>query len=193
MEFTVDTNDRRGVESQTRAMCERIPIPELAEEYHANDSTGVFASRAALQTDRHIPSPSIDQTLAESGAKSRHRILMLVRGDLGVQRSDGSHRRRSSFRLLDEDHTKCDECPLADKVDTVLGHWFQDLHSVLKASTCTGDAQGEGRATSDVGVVTLAEQLDDPWDLTGVLEEKEGEGSDSGASDIIRSVRHGDV
>jgi hypothetical protein len=42
-------------------------------------------------------------------------------------------------------------------------------------------------------VITLAEQLDDPWDLTGVLEEEESERCDSSASDIIRGIGHGDV
>ena len=73
-------------------MCEGIPIPELTEEHHANDSTGVLASRAALQADRHVPSSCIDQTLTERGTEPRHRVFMLVRHDLGIQRSDGSHR-----------------------------------------------------------------------------------------------------
>ena len=110
---------------------------------------------------------------------------MLVRDDLSVQRSDGDHRRRSSFGLLDEDHAKCNQRPLANKIDTVLSHRFQNLYGVLEASASACDTEGEGRATSYVGVITFTEQLDDPWDLTGVLEEKEGKRSDSCASDII--------
>ena len=113
---------------------------------------------------------------------------MLVRDDLSIQSSDGGHRSRSSFGLLDEDHTECDECSLADKVNTVLCHRFQDLHGVLETSTCARNAKGESRTTSDMGVITLAEQLDNPWDLTGVLEEKERKGSNSGTSDIVRGV-----
>ena len=124
LKFTVDTDYCRGVESQARAMCEGIPVPELAEEHHANDSTGVLASCTTLQTDRHIPSPRIDQTLAKRGTKPRHRILVLICDDFGIQGSDGGHRRRSSFGLLNEDHAKCDECPLADKVNAILGHRF---------------------------------------------------------------------
>ena len=138
-EFIVDTDDRRGVESQTRAMCEGIPIPELAEEHHPNNSTGVLTSSTALQADRHIPPSCVDQTLAKRGTESRHRVFVLIRDDLGIQSSNGGHRSRSRLGLLDEDHTECDERPLADKVNTILGHRFQDLHSVLKTSTCAGD------------------------------------------------------
>ena len=193
LEFTVDTDDSRGVESQTRAMREGVPIPELAEQHHPNDSTSVLASRTALQTDRHSPSSCIDQPLAKRGTESRYRDFVLVRDDLSIQSSDGGHRRRGSFGLLDEDHTKCDKRSLADEIDAVLGHRLQDLHGVLKASTRAGNAKCEGRAASDMGVITLAEQLDNPWDLTGVLEEQEGKGSYSGAPNIVRGVRYGDV
>jgi hypothetical protein len=87
--------------------------------------------------------------------------------------------------LLDEDHTKCDECSLANKINTILGHRFENLHSILEASARASDTKSEGRATSDMGVVTLAEQLDDPRDLARVLEEEESKRGDSCASDII--------
>ena len=101
-----------------------VPVPELAKECHSDDGARVPTPRTALQTDRNIPSSCVDQTLAKGRAEPRHRILVLVRDNLSIQRSDGDHRGRSSFGLLDQYHTERDERPLADKINAILGHWF---------------------------------------------------------------------
>jgi hypothetical protein len=90
--------------------------------------------------------------------------------------------------LLDEDHTKRNERPLANKINTVLGHRFQNFHGVLEAGTRAGNPERKGCTAPDMGVIALAEQLNYPRNLAGVLEEKEGEGGDSGTPDVIRSV-----
>jgi len=61
-----------------------VPIPELAEHNHADNRAGVSATRPALQTDRDVPTPSIDETLSESSTETRHGVLMFVRDDLSV-------------------------------------------------------------------------------------------------------------
>lgn len=66
-----------------------------------------------------------------------------------------------------------------------------DTH--LEASASTSNAERERGTTADVGVVALGQQLDNPWYLRGVLEEQEGKTRNSSTTNVVRSVRYGDV
>ena len=115
-------------------MCEGIPVPELTEQNHSNDSAGVRASSSALQTDGDIPASSIDEALANGSTKASHGVFVLVRYDFVVFGTRCGKRWRRCFRLFNEDHAECDEGSLADEVDAVFGHGFQDLNGVLCTS-----------------------------------------------------------
>lgn len=45
-------------------MRKRVPIPELAEQYHPYDSARISATCTTLQANRHVTASSINQTLA---------------------------------------------------------------------------------------------------------------------------------
>ena len=95
--------------------------------------------------------------------------------------------------MLDEDHAESDECTLANEVHAISGHGLQNLDSILQPSACTGDAECESGTTSNMGVVALTEQLDNPWNLARVLEQQESERRDGSTADVIGRVRDGDM
>src|SRR5882757_2112895 len=106
-----------------------IPIPELAEHHHPNDSTGVPGARPALQADGHVATARVNKALAKGGAETSHRVLVFVANHFGIRCSNRGQRRGGAVRLLYEDHTEGNECPLSNKVHTIFRHWFQNLDS----------------------------------------------------------------
>lgn len=189
LEIFIQPNDTSWHEGETGAMGQWIPIPELAEKNHADDGVRVLATGTTLQADRHIATPSIDETLPNSRSEPSHRILMFVRDDFVVQGASGGQRGARSFRLFNEDHAQCNESALTNKVHTVFRHGLQDIHSFLdyyfrlqmanptdtylEAGACAGYAEGEGGATPDMRIVTLAEELDNPRHLSRIFEQYE--------------------
>jgi len=53
---------------------------------------------------------------------------------------------------LHKDHVEGDECALADEIDKIFGHGFEDLGGILQSSACTGDAECESSTAADVGL-----------------------------------------
>lgn len=94
LQVLVKTDDASRLECQARAVRKRIPVPELAEQNHTNNSAGVAAARPALQANGDVAATSINETLAESGTKARHGVIVLVGDDLGVKRTGGCQGRR---------------------------------------------------------------------------------------------------
>ena len=168
-------------------MCQGIPIPELAEENHANDSIHILASCPTLKTNGNIAATCVNQTLAKRCTESCHRIFMLVTDDLCIQGSGCSAGWCCRLRLLNKNHAQCNKSSLAYKVDRILGHWFQYLHSILyipcqceedrpladtdlQSCACTCNTERQCGTTSNMGVVTLAEQLHQTGNLARILE-----------------------
>lgn len=94
LQVLVKTNDTSRLEGQARAVRQRVPIPELAEQNHTHNSAGVAAARPALQADGDIAATSIDETLTKGGTKACHGVIVLVSDDLGVKRTGGCKGRR---------------------------------------------------------------------------------------------------
>lgn len=174
-------------------MCQRVPVPELAEHHHSNNSAGVLRPCATLKADSDIPSTGIDEALAQCSTKASHGVFVLVSDDLRVQCACRRHGRGRGLRLLDKDHSEGDEGTLSDEIDAVLGHRLEDIHSILKTCTCASDTQSERGTTSYVRVVTFAQELDDARNLCRILEQEEGQGCDCRTPDIIRRVGNSDV
>ena len=174
-------------------MCQRVPIPELAEHHHTNDSTGVLGACPALQADSHVTTASIDKALAKGGTETGHRVLMFVTHDFGIRCPNGSQGRRRGVGLLHKDHTEGNKCALPNKVYTVLRHWFENLDGVLKSCSGTGNAKGKCRAAANVGVIALTEELYNPRNLTGDFEEQESESRDRSPANVIRGIRNSSV
>lgn len=65
-------------------MGEWIPVPELAEHNHANDSAGILRARPALQADGHVTATRIDEALANSSAEASHWVLVFVAHNFGI-------------------------------------------------------------------------------------------------------------
>ena len=174
-------------------MCQGIPIPELAEHHHPNDSASVFGACPALQADGHVTTARIDKALAKSGTETSHRVLMFVTHNFGIRCPNGSQGRRGGIRLLHKDHTERNKSPLPDKVYTILRHWFENLDSVLKSCSGTGNAKGKRRAATNVGVIALTEELNNSRNLAGDFEEQESESRDGSPANIIRGIRNSGV
>ena len=67
------------------------------------------------------------------------------------------------------------ECASTDGIDRTLSHGLEHLDCVLQSSTCASDAECESGAAASVSVITLAQQLYDPWHLAWILEQQECE------------------
>ena len=115
-------------------MCQRVPIPELTEQHHANDSAGIPPTSTALQADGDIAATGIDEALTDGGTEASHGVLVLVGDDLRVQGARRGHRWRRGLRLLHENHAESNEGTLADEVNAILRHGLEDLDSVLRLS-----------------------------------------------------------
>jgi len=127
----IQANDASGGECQTSTVRQGVPVPELAKHNHPNDRTGVSASSAALQADGDVPTTSIDETLSYGSAEAGHWVFMFIRDNFGIFSTSWGDGWRGSFRLFDKNHAKCDERPLPNKVNAILGHWFQNFNSIL--------------------------------------------------------------
>lgn len=169
-------------------MRERVPVPELTEKYHADNSTCVTAASPTLQADGNVPATSIDEALTEGCTESGHGVFMLVTDNFAVQSPSSSKSRGRSLRLLNEDHTERNEGSLTDEIDTILGHRLENLDCILSqevkrcyrltegiahlhTSTRASDTQSESRTASNVRIVTLTQELHNPRYLCGVLEQ----------------------
>ena len=138
-------------------MGERIPIPELAEHHHPNNSTSILGASSALQANGHVATARIDKALAKSGPETSHRVLVFVTHNFGIRCSNRSQRRGGGIRLLHEDHTESNECALPNKVHTILRHWFEYLDGVLKSRSGTGNTKSKCRAAANMGIIALTE------------------------------------
>ena len=65
-------------------MSQWVPVPKLTEKRHPDNRTRVRAASPALQTNRCVPSTSINETLTDSGTEPCHRVLVLIRNNLLV-------------------------------------------------------------------------------------------------------------
>jgi hypothetical protein len=140
-------------------MSQREPVPELHKEGHSYDRLHALATGTALEADSCILATGIDKALAKGSTEPRHRILVLVRNDLGEQLV---HRRKGwrSIRLLNENHGERYEGPLAHEAYKIFCHGLQEVDHIVKQSR----------------------------DLFRVLEQKKSERSHSCSSYIVGSV-----
>lgn len=68
-----------------------------------------------------------------------------------------------------------------------------DEKTNLQSSSSTRDTESQSSSLSNVRVVTLGEELNDPRDLGRVSEEDETESGDGSSSNVVRHVRDGNV
>lgn len=87
------TNNPGRFKRQTGAVSQGIPVPELAEQGHADNGPHILAAGTGLETYGYVAASSVDQALRDGSAEPRHRILVLVRDNLGKHRSSRCNRR----------------------------------------------------------------------------------------------------
>jgi len=63
----------------------------------------------------------------------------------------------------------------------------------LKSSSGARNAKSKSGSTSNVSIITFAKQLDNSRNLAGILEEKEGERSNSGTAHVVGCIGNGDM
>jgi len=145
-------------ESQGQAVCQREPIPVLGEDQNADDGEHVGVAGAGLQGDAHVAATSVDDALGEDGSEFGHDVFVLVDDHFGVESAEFLDFGRGVFGVLDEHHGGSDEGALANEVDGVVGHRFDEGERFLEAGAGARDAKSHGSAVADVRVVALGEK-----------------------------------
>lgn len=167
---------------------EREPVPVLGEDQHTHHRLHVGVTGARLEGDGDVPSAGVDDSLGQDGAELSHNVLVLLPDELGVHGPEALDLGTSRLRVLDQDERRSDQRTLADVVDRVVGHGFDEGQGLSGTGSSASDAQSHGRSVPDVGIVGFGEQRDDAWTLFRSLEEQESQTHDSCPSDVIIDI-----